>query len=115
MDQLLLDLKAAKEYLSAHELFKGDYVPLGKKVWDGQNCCMNAAVYIVVVPGFAGVSLNNPQERKRVQDALDQLASIVPYRNVSLFNDDPNTTKADAIAAFERAIAARAQKLEDGA
>lgn len=112
MDQLLLDLKAAKEYLSTHELFKGDYVPQGTKIWDGQNCCMNAAIYIVVCPGFTGNNLKSAHERKRLTDAFVALSNVTPGKNVSSFNDHVNTTKADAIAIFERAIAIRAQKVE---
>ena len=39
--------------------------------------------------------------------ALCEILRIVPGRSAMLYNDHPDTTQADAIALFDRAIAAR--------
>lgn len=90
-------LRKAREHISDPGMwFKGAYTAQGwNGIFNGSPCCAEGAIFWA-----AG--------RYEIEPTHDVIRAVSDAcgREVPSFNDDPNTTHADVLAAFDRAIAA---------
>lgn len=84
------DLIAAKAVIDTPEKW-------GKGLTRNNPCSLEACWYVA-----------SPRERVRRDDMREALRSVIPdgYEGVADFNDSPETTHADVMSMFDRAISA---------
>lgn len=87
-------LRRARDYLAKVGLWKGSFSKNGGVPIGNEPCCILAAIILA-----------EPVLGRRVQE-METLRSAIGGRSIMDFNDRPETTLADALAAFDRAIAA---------
>jgi hypothetical protein len=96
IDPVLATLIAARKLIEKPENWGQ-----GKFESAGAYCAWGALMF-----GSRQLAISNPQN-DGYEEAYRAIRDITPYRNLPAFNDRWNTTHADVLALFDKAIAAR--------
>lgn len=113
-DQLLLDLREARRYITEHRLIKVYPVSDPTLIWDGQDCCAMGALMIVINPGHVDGRPMTVEVRNRLARAGRALTRELDGMPVEVYNDMIDTTKSDILSLYDRAIARLETQFAEG-